>query len=102
MNATASMRTTIFRIIAARKFTPHRGHTADSAPTISLQAGHLRRTIADPRGVEVYPFVEGFYRAPAGTYVADGAGAAIDGSSREVTIPTQTYAKRRIHSPASD
>jgi len=29
------------RTIAARKLTPHRGQTVDSAPTISRQLGHL-------------------------------------------------------------
>jgi hypothetical protein len=36
----------ILRVMAARKLTPQRGQTSDSAPTISLQLGHFRRTTA--------------------------------------------------------
>jgi hypothetical protein len=49
-NPAADLRT-IFRMRADLKFTPQRGQTTDSAPTLSRQLGHLRNTMAFARAV---------------------------------------------------
>jgi hypothetical protein len=46
MTASVVSHTAYRLMMNARKLTPHRGHSGDSAPTVSLHAGHFRKTMS--------------------------------------------------------